>query len=830
MKMITFSKLRQLALAALCTCGVSANAQFTGTATQYINSTYENIAVEFKMSEVATALGSDTATVRATLDAFMENGASDACTFSLKLADGTTSTNYTQGSSGGFWVGQDGKPMDYGTGCVWFNLLSYATGADAEGNVADEFDIVFGQYPEAFTNDTVIKPSFILAMNGKEVTFDITYNINKVPDAPVPTTILKSQLNIVGTATTTASRYTNQGYDGLTLSVPAAEVIEKLGADKSLFKAQMPSLMYTEWLDATDGTIKDSLTNTTTAGTAPGWWYKKSVYPQGHEKQGESAPDVAATGYGDTDIIFMEAFSYDADADAITCNMGQYPGVPVEGDSVSANVYVIYGDKAYKLNYQVLFTEAPAKGLADMTSVGNYDVNITKTTDDGDYAATNVTLDVEAIASALGCATSAINMTTLKDETSLYVGEGTANNGGFWIDADGFACNWSAGASFFEPTTTGDYSSINFGLHPQVKTNVGTTYSGKIYFTNESNYYTVSYNIAITKKELAVGEKDWTVANKHAAVVQVIASASEYLADGNQTTYTLTDEQIQADIATGSYVMYGDLADSLVTDSTLYGKHSTYACTPAPGIWFNENGKCSGYNGTQTVGICYGSDGAFTVYQMPGKNASGTSWSGNIYFVNEETGKMSQVAFTVQFVDELKQAEIVGTEDITIAVKGDDERTAAIDLSKPAEALGLTAKELIEGSYAKGMTASGLYGNASVISTGGLNFDFSGNYTADGAISIAIIQDEETGAYLLDSYSMNTIASDFKATAKFCFEANDKQYVYNLTLVSDEIYAGISDVKAISNKSGKLYDLSGRLVVSPAKGLYIKDGKKFVIK
>lgn len=827
MKMVTFPKLRKLALAALCASGLSANAQLSGSIDQYINTGYENIAVEFKMSDVASALGSDTATVRTTLDSFMVKGASDACTFYLVQPDGTRSTNYTQGSNGGFWVGLDGTAMSWGPGCVWFNYLSYATGTDV-----DQFNIVFGQYPRGISNDTIIKPQFVLSVGGKEATFDITYNVKAVPAVQEPTTVLRSAINVVGTASAKATRYTNQGYDATTLGIPAADVIEKLGVDKSIFGAQLSSMLYAEWLDTSDNTIKDSLTNTSTANT-PGWWLQRSVYPQGHELQGEASPDVASASYGASCHIYLQGFAYDEASDTITCDLGQYPGTPVAGDSVSANIYIINGDKVYKLNYIVTFAEAETIGLADMENVGNTDIDITIYDEEQNYSAHNASIDVEAIASALGCATSALNMTVLKDENSLYVGTGTANNGGFWVTEEGYACTWgSSAASFFEPTTSGDYSSMNFGLYEGLQKNIGTIYKGKIYFTYESKYYTVSYNLTVAHKELAVKQPDWKVVNKYAAPVQVITYA-EGIYVTEQNKYTLAAEQISSDLGTSTFEMYGELADSLVTDSTLYGKHSSYACTPSPGIWFNKDGKASGWNGTQNVGVCWSeSDGTFTIYQMPGTTATGTTWSGNIYFVDEETGKMVQVAMTVSFVDELKSSENVGTESLVIEVKQGGETNTAIDLTKPATALGVTVDELLGGYYAKGMNASGIYGAGVKINEAYLYFDTQGNNVEQGVMSLYIIPGGVTG-YQVNMWGDEDfeVAEDFKATGKFAFEVGEKIYEYNMTFCSSAVYAGISDVKA--NKGGKddkVYDLSGRLVKNPAKGLYIKDGKKLVIK
>jgi len=66
-----------------------------------------------------------------------------------------------------------------------------------------------------------------------------------------------------------------------------------------------------------------------------------------------------------------------------------------------------------------------------------------------------------------------------------------------------------------------------------------------------------------------------------------------------------------------------------------------------------------------------------------------------------------------------------------------------------------------------------------------------------------------------------------------CFMNNDWYYTYYLTLMTPEEYdaaLGVSTVKAEKKSNGAIYDLTGRKITKPTKGLYIKDNKKFFIK
>ena len=78
--------------------------------------------------------------------------------------------------------------------------------------------------------------------------------------------------------------------------------------------------------------------------------------------------------------------------------------------------------------------------------------------------------------------------------------------------------------------------------------------------------------------------------------------------------------------------------------------------------------------------------------------------------------------------------------------------------------------------------------------------------------------------------SNDEVEEDYQVDGQFCFEVADKQYIYYVKFVSEEVYTGIDDVTAKTVKNGMIYDLSGRRVVKPVRGIYVQDGKKFVVK
>lgn len=822
MKMTTL-RFRHLLAAALCLLCIPANAQLSKTVEQYANDTWANVAAEFTLTEVAEALSTDTATLNAALDAWYddETGEAESLFFLADPEDATVlSNNYTQGSPGGFWVGSDGRPAAWGAeGLQWFNYLYWNVEEDA-------FSIIFGQMPEVLAEGATFTPKFVLKHGDKQVSFDITYIVKPVPAIPDPTTIKISELNVVGTAVVNAHRTDIQGYDVTALTVDASEVISKLGLDQTLLGAQLSQLLYASWRDTELGVMKDSLTNASTA-SAPGWWMQRVFYPQGHENQGEASPDLGAAAYGAECHVFLESFAYDEETNAITCNLGQYPGTPVAGDSVSANIYVIYADKAYRLNYQVVFDEAPKQGFADMNNVGNTDFNLTFYDDFIDYQAVAVNVDVDDIAAQLGCEASAITFTGQKDEDGLWVGNYTSNTG-YYFNEEGFVCAWGSGSAFYvEPPTEGDITTLNVGLFAGMQANVGETYSAKVYLVNGQNYYTLTFNCSVEHRD-AADQSTWKVVEKRPAVVQVRPSSGY---DGEVVSFKLTTDQIYSVIGTTDPMMYVLNHDS-IAESTgeIYAPYTKYPCDPKPGVWLNKGGWGQLWAGSEEVpvGICWAaSTGEFTVYTVPGVVATGTTFEAPIFFMNEEAEKLLEIDFTIRFVDEIIEAEIVGTEDIVVPVTFDS--NIDIDLTKPAEALGMTVNELLNGYTMAGMKSNGLYSDDQDPINMGLAFGMDGYYDEYGVIYMMVI--DNGGSYQLNVACDYEVAEDYRSTGAFCFEKDNKRYIYNVAFVSEAIYSGIESVIATENaKDGVIYDLSGRRVQNPGKGLYIINGKKYVVK
>lgn len=831
MKLFTeISRVRQLLLTAAATLmSVAANAQFSQTVQQYPTTDYSSVAAEFKLSDVAQALDTDAATLVAALDVWEEtaDAAEGTPMFQIKGTGGVfapaTSADWT-GNPGEMWMDADGNAAPYGETAKWYAGSTW----DAENDV---YVVYVGQMPEANVGGEQLKMTAALNYNGKQATFDITYNILVLPDAPEPKTVLRSELGtmtLVGEQTLDVERYTHQSYDATSLTADLSGVAELLGTDAAALAPVLSKLLYTNLYDTELGVMQDQLTNETTSGVAPGWWLRRTQYPQGHEHQGEPSDYVAAAGYGADCSIFLEAFKLDAATAELTCNLGQYPGTNKVDEVSKAEFYIIYGDKYYKLNINVKFVEAPAKGLDELTNVGNADVDVTIDDTFVAYQTVKVNVDIAAIAEALGVETAGLEPKMQKDETSLYAGDYTSN-GGYWFDENGFVTTWGSTCAFFWEPAEEDYSVLNVGPYEGIPEKIDTKYSAKIYFLNPEGdkCYTVNLNISVVHKEKA-SQDTWEVVARKPAAVQVIASATEYLVD--QTHFTLTPAQCEELIDTSAPKLYIMNADSIPAQGgDKYAPYTQYLCNPAPGVWISKEGRGHAWGEDAPVGICWNeTTGVFDVYQFPGKNEIGSTFTASLFLVNEEAEKMIEVAFSVAFVASLEQAEKVGEENIRVQVEGFDVTQCEIDLEPAAKALGVTVDDLMNANnyYLKGMLASGLYSEATT-ATNGLFFNLSGECDPYGNITLTF--KSEGGKYYLVIDVADEIEAPFVKTGAMCFEIDGKQYVYNITFMDGESYTGIAGVKAEGAGNGKMYNIAGQEIKTP-KGLYIKNGKKYIAK
>lgn len=828
--------------------GLSANAQYSQTVEQYPDKSYASASAVFKLTDIASTLETDTATLANALKTWYETNTAEGATasgeamFQVKIGDAYAPTDASEynGNFNGIWLGSDGTMKAWGDGAIYHAESQW--NSDPEQN---SFSISLSQFPDSLKGGETFTNTFALTYNGKTATFDVTYSILTPADVPDPATLIRSEfaekMTKVGEITIPVTRTDVQGYDATTLKVDAKEIAEKLGVDLEKFKTMdVSKLVYTMAYDTyNEGIASDTLTNTSTAN-APGFWYRQTIYGQGEEKQGEDSPILGAAAYGSDDKVYIQGFQFDGDS--IVCDLGQYPGVLKADDDLTAPVYIIYGDKYYLVNYNVKCEAAAASNISDYENTGNLDIDLEFNQFTGDYGVVYKELDIESIVAALGATdASDILFKVAKDEDTFYPGNTDAGAYGYWMDAESHKTSWKDADSsplYVTYQTSGDPSVIGVGLFAGLHQKAGNTYTAKVYYVFGTKYYSLTFKCNVIEKEQA-NHDTWEVVATKKIAKQVVVSSASYITTDNQTSYKLTAAECEELIGTSSPTLYCDLADSLKVDGKLYSPYSVYTCAPAPGVWLGKYGQGHAWSGSEEcpVGICWLqsddadsglSTGDFAVFQVPSINKDGDTFKASLYLVNEDTYKMIKLDFNISFVSKIESAETIGTENIVAESIDGEDCVIAIDLSKAAEALGVTVDDLVddETGYFKAQTSSGTYTNNNITPSSGYTFNADGSYVSsgDGIFGISYTDDNWV------TYMQGTPeSSTWSVNTSFSFEVDGKQYVYNVTVVDSDTYTGIKDINANSSKAGKIYNLQGMEISNPVKGqIYIKNGKKFI--
>ena len=669
--------------------------------------------------------------------------------------------------------------------------------------------------------------SFVLAMGIALMAMPLPSGAKAQQRVPQAATTIESELNVVGQSTVTVEQTPRSTYASDKVALKVNDMLAALGVGSSELAEALPQVLYATQYNS--GAIEDGggmkraeLTNQSTA-TAPGYWLRAV-----QDAEGIETGECAAAGHGQDDRFFVESFVLSNDT--LYCHLGQYPGALKSDQHWFANLYILWGDKAWRLVYH-LDVVAPehGNGLAGYTKVGSATVTVEQEPDDS-YTATTIKPDVNAIAALLGCQASAMGLAALDDYDNF--GQATANNGGYWFTDFGTVTAYGPTAALFvEPTYAGDYSSLRVGQYPK-HFNIGDEAEAHLYFMSGQNYY--EYTVRLRIIEAKPGGQNFTNVATRAFILQTTVH-SDHETDCDQQMYLPLGE-IEDLLGTDSPMLYGLATDEVAATSGTYTKK--YTCTPHPGFWLDKDGRVVSYGGSACVGLTYwiGQDqqenlyGVFSIYQYPNRNKVGDVRHLQLFLVNEDNGKMLTFDLRIRFVNSLTDEYAVGYGELGIPVAS-EERTVDLDLTECCDLLGVTEDELLNpDSYClRGMTADGIYGEASSCANG-LAFDLDGGYNDYGDIFFTIERQEGKVVLVVSGQDVD---DDYEADAQFCFQVGGAQYSFFVTFMSDKLYGElIQGIDLVNSEKGivnsDVYDLQGRRVNQPAKGFYIVSGRKVV--
>ena len=819
-----------LALVVTMLFATSAMAQktFTGSVESYSTNKYEALPITFSLSEVATELGTDTATLVSALAEQVANYADYAVTGVTPMIynvpnEETKSTYYTQGSVGGFWMDASSVPMTWGTGCAWYNILSWNSSTDA-------FTFYVGQYPDANKPGDKLTTTFVLEYNEKSVNFNITLNVTEKPAVDV--TPVLSKLTIVGEAETTIEQYVRSNFNADAVTVVLAGAAAKLGLDPETLSSNLADYLYCSDYDTQNEIVKDSLTNKSTANGI-GWWLADVI----DDTTGEPSGECASTAYGSTAKFFVQNFAYKNDT--ISFELGQYQSTLTAETSYYTYVYLLSGTNAFrvKINFNVLKKDVADVTFDEMTKVGGQEIAYVRNTSLG-YSPEQIDLNIDSIAALFGEGVSASDL-----EFQALTADGTltdsynTNATGFWMDMESHQISWSTTTKsfFLDYYYYSDGTYFEIGNMPSIFDG-GETTTGSVYLVNGDKYYEFAMKVQMGEK---AAPSDYTVATCQTVATydyeyQIVPTTTNSYQSYEEmdTTIFLDMANIESLLGTSSPVFYGET----YADTTGNIFSNKYSCTPEPGFWMaadstQENRSVvSTWGSTNTYGICF-TDSVLQFFQYPGSaNAAvGKYYADKYYLVNLQDGKKVQLNVTVKYVAELAKHATAGQEFLAGKSQGEDGFACltSVDLTAMYTAFDCTAEEFAEAGSWLAPNQSGTYTEENYDALEGFFFDAEGKTVDDGTeiMHVGINEDGQLCTYVLDKANLG---NEYKV--KFAALYNDQMYYFTVTVNQDGVPTGIEAVEEGAEKSGAIYDLAGHKISKPAKGIYIQNGKKYLAK
>ena len=810
--------------------GLVANAQYKVEVNSAPHDNWVSGGQNFDPTELATALGTDTAALHQAIVA-------DSIVYRL---DGEEKSNTYTGNHNEWWMALDGTPQGYGDeGTSWFVGLSYDEAALDSTLANDVISVYVGQMPGVFSKiyePSALKCTILLIVGDKKVSFDVTQNV----EAAVPSSLAEpvkelSKLGIVKDYTLELNFVPGKSYEGKTYTTTLDGIYEALGVEQADLDANvndhiLAQIVNTDSVGDTEVySLSDNLEIPEVA--AGGAWFGRYVnYDEANDVETPltiSCPKGWATGYN---TFYTQSMTLANGEFSIVS--GQFPDIMKEGDTDYTYLYITVGDKAARVKVQAVVKKPEAVDPSDIVKVGETTVEVSAGIDNN-YATKGFSIDMEAIVAALGCTTADLEDVYALDQDSVISDNHTEGSGGFYYNAEGRIENWGSNAAAFIARTTTSLQDGKFTIGQMANHFAAitepTTVTLPLIFQYGVNVYVV--NVAYTVVPAATPDEPivYELVARDAIYKQMVPSDTDW---AYPTTTSLDLEYIESLIGTKDFKLFTDKAKTAAEgeEPTLEWS-SDYTCSPFPGFWYgtttyeNKEGQVVVENagwGSNSFGITY-TDGVITWWQYPGQRSVGDSYLASLYLVNEETGKYLQYLLNVSFVEEeTPESEDLGTKGDTIVVKPaelvEGVYTYTFDSQEIADTLGVKIGNMTD--------SISVYAFKSPLTRQALSLEESyfgdaEGYTiseekADEAVFGAYVYANENGGLSIDADVMDLTfeaKNEDKAVLRVAFEANGKRITYVIVLVSeDSPVVGISSAKAPQGRTSAIFNMGGAAV------------------
>lgn len=659
-----------------------------------------------------------------------------------------------------------------------------------------------------------------------------------------------SSINVVDKLTVSVERDAKEGIaSSVNVNVESAVAKLKGTIDNTC--------IYVAQYDVANDAKLPELTNQTNNedSTAVGWWLTE-VYD---EEQDATTGECAAAPY-DAAATVLYIRDYNIAGGSFNLNVGHNRKNVTSGSNYYALLYIVSGTDAVEVKVEV---KIKGETISTIT-LTDYSVKDVLATDidinyNGSYRSKTIDVPADSLLGLMpvpDCCFTAqwyegipeLGFYALESD-GVLTNKATANNGGYWLDKNGYVCNWESGkcALFVEPDDSLGLNLLHVGIYPDYSL-IDTTIQAKLYLVGEEIYtlniklnihpqvtmndcevidslkYTVEIKTSTAGTGAFVQSEDMINVIDLSELVETelghdgtsFIALSYFPGRGYQTMAAAYQISVNSGIENAPYMGYQMMDLDMFVKQT--GDDSfAHIASPFNPLPVLTPGYAIGYD-----------EGRLSFWQKDGVRKTGDYYTAKFIIYNTDAGKRIDLDLTVVYVDELNpRVDIVATQDLTLPKSnqaGEDYAATEFDISAVA-----TALECNDVNDIKWMAYNEL---GQLLGTFTFDEIYGYTFTSDGTLT----ESESEQAVFSIGYNdgeFHTFVSngekDTDYTASIVAYYGTKAYKFNITL-SDNATA-IDCIPAIRiDNNATTYDLSGRVVKTPVRGLYIQNGKKVLVK
>ncbi len=809
---------------AIWSCAITAaTTSYNVTAEQYARDEPTTDKIVFNLTEISAAAGfrspAEMQEVMTSEHIFWGNDT---------IGGGELTNDYTH-ISGGFYFSGDGyvapkKDQDSKYFKPYF--FSYFR-ADM---VRNELICHIGQIPDKCRAGDIFLTQMFLIHEKDTVEFNITLTIKKCEQTlPIPTMQI-SKLDITGE--TDVHLTITRKFPAL-LKVGMKEIAEEFGVDMNVPHI-IENMLYACCLSAKTMKRTDELIG----------YDGRFIFKTEETDDEISYPCIASPSI---DVCYSDCFTvrnlyYEPSCENLVARIeAEYIYV---GEQYKAELYIVYGNKAHRINLYVQSEEEQPKKLEEYEYMGQDSIKL-------EFTPTETVIfniDINQITEKLNCKNNEISLLTLDDNNYL---DGNLNPGNFEV-AQFKVSPYKRGSIRYVVYLTINKEQMTVYLSEMTGMSLGRSFTSHLplLFIYDGKYYKIELIITLVSNVMEFDDGE-EIGNED-IYVQVLKNI-----DKNYCTNTLSinipriSELIHTEVpelfvykrpeSQQKKAMISNDFNYLVNNNGPKNETTSF-CIDQDGYLIPDSIFRSREEDDKYMQLRYDNSRSSSQLQISLNNTINT-YIGSLFFVNPKSKEYYTINYTVEPVDEYTPMEYVGEEEILLPASHAAIRRTELDISKAIEALGIQNEDSLvnmkclanRSDRSTFLYASTGYNEAE----GGFPFDSAGcldTKEENDAFHVGYIQ--EGGKHYFTCSIERPLENGQEYTTRLALEYENKRYIFHIKLVDEDTYVTIDEINTTYLPHDDIvYDLHGRIVGQGrktveklGKGIYILNGHKIAVK